>query len=175
MVVLSGYSLLLVGGLGLVENDYKRIVAYSTGSQLGYMLVGVSVGEVDLGYFHLLVHALFKSTLFLSSGLVLYACSDEQDLRRLGGLVGLVPLGYVASLVGTGSLLGLPYLGGYYSKEALVMGSLLVDYDGWWFLLVGVMVTSWYSVRVFVRVYGGVYKGDRRAFSNLETVNLSIY
>lgn len=114
-----------------METDYKRVVAYSTGSQLGYMLLGVGVGEVDLSYFHLLVHALFKSTLFLSSGLVLFSCSDEQDIRRLGGLARVVPLAYVASLVGTGSLLGLPYLGGYYSKEELLLGSLAVDYDGW--------------------------------------------
>lgn len=121
MVLLSGYSLLLIGCMGLVEYDYKRIIAYSTGSQLGYMLVGVGIFESGLGYFHLLVHGLFKSTLFLSSGLVLYMCSDEQDIRKLGGLRKLIPMGYVGSLVGTGSLLGLPSLSGYYSKEYLIM------------------------------------------------------
>lgn len=175
IVLLSGYSLLAIGSLGLVEYDYKKIIAYSTGSQLGYMLVGVGLFEFDVGYFHLLVHAVFKSTLFLSSGLVLYVCSDEQDIRRLGGLVSVIPLGYIASLVGSVSLLGLPYLSGYYSKEGLLLRSLLVDYDGWWLLMIGVVVTAYYGVRVFYQVYLVTYRGDRLVLGGLSGDNQSMY
>ena len=175
LILIGSYSLLVLGSFGLIEYDYKRTIAYSTGSQLAYMFVGVGLGLYTLSFFHLLVHAVFKSTLFLSSGLVLYVCSDEQDIRSLGGLKSLVPLGYMASVVGTLSILGFPFMGAYYSKEWLVLGSWLVDYDGWFLLVFGVLFTSYYSYRVFDRVYGGLTKLGKNVINEYSLESIPIY
>lgn len=175
LVLLASYSLLVLGSFGLIEYDYKRTIAYSTGSQLGYMFVGVGLGLYTLSFFHLLVHAIFKSTLFLSSGLVLYVCSDEQDIRRLGGLKVVIPLGYMSTMIGTLSILGFPYLGAYYSKELLILGAWLLDYDGWFLLVFGILFTSYYSYRVFDKVYNGVTKANKSIFNVFDNSSISMY
>lgn len=175
LILLGSYSLLILGSFGLIEYDYKKTIAYSTGSQLAYMLVGVGLGLYTLSFFHLLVHAIFKSTLFLSSGLVLYLCSDEQDIRKLGGLNSIIPLGYIASLVGTLSILGFPFMGAYYSKEWLILGGWLIDWDGWFLLVMGILFTSYYSYRVFNKVYSGIIKLNKSSLTTYSSDSIPMY
>src|SRR5262249_40114590 len=106
--------------VGLVQNDIKRIVAYSTCSQLGYMFVAMGVGAYSVGMFHLFTHAFFKALLFLGSGSVIIAMHHEQDIRRMGGLRHKLPFTYMTMVIGTLSLTGVPFTAGYYSKDAII-------------------------------------------------------
>src|SRR5690606_28771421 len=100
--------------VGLVQNDIKRVVAYSTCSQLGYMFVALGVGAYSVGIFHLFTHAFFKALLFLGAGSVIHAVSDEQDMRRMGGLRKHIPITYWTMLIGTLALTGFPLTAGYF-------------------------------------------------------------
>ncbi len=106
--------------VGLVQNDIKRVIAYSTCSQLGYMFVALGVGAYGIGIFHLFTHAFFKALLFLGAGSVIHAMSDEQDLRRMGGLWRKIPTTWAMMLIGTLALTGVPFTAGYYSKDAII-------------------------------------------------------
>lgn len=106
--------------MGLLQTDIKSIIAYSTASQLGYMCCCCGFFGYSIAFFHLFNHAFLKSLLFLSAGLVIHAFSDEQDIRRMGGLFFLLPVVYVFFIVGSFSLMGLPFLSGYYSKDLLL-------------------------------------------------------
>ncbi len=106
--------------VGCAQNDLKKVVAYSTCSQLGYMVMVCGLSGYSVSLFHLTNHAFFKALLFLSAGSVIHAISDEQDLRKMGGLVGLLPYSYAAILVGSLSLMGFPFLAGFYSKDLIL-------------------------------------------------------
>ena len=103
-----------------MQNDIKRVIAYSTCSQLGYMFVGIGVGGYSLGIFHLFTHAFFKALLFLGSGSVIHAMHHEQDMRKMGGLRDKLPVTYVCMLIGTLALTGFPLTAGYFSKDAII-------------------------------------------------------
>src|SRR6202041_725184 len=106
--------------VGLVQNDIKRVVAYSTCSQLGYMFVAMGAGAYSVGIFHLFTHAFFKALLFLGSGSVIYAMHHEQDIRNMGGLWRKIPFTYLMMLIGTLALTGFPFTAGYFSKDAII-------------------------------------------------------
>ena len=106
--------------VGLVQNDIKRIVAYSTCSQLGYMFVAMGVGAYSVGMFHLFTHAFFKALLFLGSGSVIMAMHHEQDIRKMGGLRHKIPFTYWTMVIGTLALTGFPFTAGYFSKDAII-------------------------------------------------------
>ncbi|MDH3582325.1 MAG: NADH-quinone oxidoreductase subunit L, partial [Hyphomicrobiales bacterium] len=106
--------------IGLVQNDIKRVVAYSTCSQLGYMFVALGVGAYGVGIFHLFTHAFFKALLFLGSGSVIHAMDDEQDMRNMGGLCKIIPWTWITMIIGTLALTGFPFTAGYYSKDAII-------------------------------------------------------
>ena len=106
--------------IALVQNDIKRIIAYSTCSQLGYMFFAVGVGAYHVAIFHLFTHAFFKALLFLGSGSVIHSLNDEQDIRKMGGLWKKMPFTWIAMLIGTLALTGFPFLSGYYSKDAII-------------------------------------------------------
>src|SRR5207253_509479 len=106
--------------VGLVQNDIKRIVAYSTCSQLGYMFVAMGAGAYSVGMFHLFTHAFFKALLFLGSGSVIYAMHHEQDIRNMGGLKDRIPFTYIVMVIGTLTLTGFPLTAGYFSKDAII-------------------------------------------------------
>ena len=106
--------------VGLVQNDIKRVIAYSTCSQLGYMFVALGVGAYGVGIFHLFTHAFFKALLFLGSGSVIHAMSGEQDMRKMGGLAPHIRITWVMMLIGTLSLTGFPFTAGYFSKDAII-------------------------------------------------------
>jgi NADH-ubiquinone oxidoreductase chain 5 len=140
------------GTVGLVQNDIKRVIAYSTCSQLGYMVFACGLSQYSLGIFHLANHAFFKALLFLSAGSVIHALSDEQDMRRMGGTVQSLPFTYAMMLIGSMSLVGFPFLTGFYSKDSILeVGyatyTLSGDF-GYWFTAISVLCTSYYSFRL---------------------------
>ena len=113
---LGGMTCFFAATTGLVQNDIKRVIAYSTCSQLGYMVFACGLSQYSLGVFHLMNHAFFKALLFLSAGSVIHALSDEQDMRKMGGVVQLLPFTYSMMMVGSLSLAGFPFLTGFILK-----------------------------------------------------------
>src|SRR3989338_4400258 len=105
---------------GLFQNDLKKVIAYSTCSQLGYMVFACGLSNYQVGFFHLINHAYFKALLFLSAGSVIHAVSDEQDMRKMGGLVNLLPFTYCMMFIGSLALMGFPFLTGFYSKDIIL-------------------------------------------------------
>jgi NADH-ubiquinone oxidoreductase chain 5 len=110
--------------VGLVQNDLKRVIAFSTCSQLGYMIFSCGLSNYSIAFFHLYNHALFKALLFLSAGCIIHGISDEQDMRKMGGLIKLFPTSYSMILVGSLALIGFPFLTGFYSKDAILEASI---------------------------------------------------
>ena len=106
--------------IGLVQNDLKKIIAYSTCSQLGYMIFAIGVGSYNISLFHLFNHAFFKALLFLSAGSIIHSISEEQDIRKMGTILVQLPVTYVSTLIGSLALMGLPFLTGFYSKDAII-------------------------------------------------------
>lgn len=106
--------------VGLVQNDFKRVIAYSTCSQLGYMVFAAGLSNYSVALFHLANHAVFKALLFLSAGCIIHGLLDEQDLRKMGGLLKLFPLTYTGILIGSLALMGFPFLTGFYSKDVIL-------------------------------------------------------
>jgi NADH-quinone oxidoreductase subunit L len=156
---LGAATLVFAGLVALVQTDIKRVIAYSTMSQIGYMFVAVGIGAYASGMFHLLTHAFFKALLFLAAGLVIHALIDEQDIRKMGGLGKLMPKTYVAFLVGGLALVGIPPFSGFFSKDPIIASELA---RGGWFGytlyaldLFGTLLTGLYTFRLIFRVFGG--------------------
>src|SRR5262245_11822128 len=118
--VVGTATALMAGTIGLVQNDIKRVLAYSTVSQLGYMFLAMGVGAYAAGIFHLYTHAFFKALLFLGSGAVIHALAGEQDLRRMGGLKNQLPITYWTFVVGALAIAGVPGLAGFFSKDEIL-------------------------------------------------------
>jgi len=125
VIFIGATTALFAATIGLVQNDIKRIVAYSTCSQLGYMFVAMGAGAYSVGMFHLFTHAFFKALLFLGSGSVIVAMHHEQDIRNMGGLKDRIPFTYVVMLIGTLALTGFPLTAGYFSKDAIIESALV--------------------------------------------------
>jgi NADH-ubiquinone oxidoreductase chain 5 len=136
---------------GLFQNDLKRVIAYSTCSQLGMLMVACGLSQYNAALFHLVNHAFFKALLFLSAGAVIHALNDEQDLRKYGGLVTLLPFCYILMLIGSFSLMALPFLTGYYSKEVIILSSYaaysISGHLAYWISTVAAAFTALYSIR----------------------------
>ncbi|MCP4619135.1 MAG: NADH-quinone oxidoreductase subunit L [Bradyrhizobium sp.] len=145
--------------IGLVQNDIKRIVAYSTCSQLGYMFVAMGAGAYSVGMFHLFTHAFFKALLFLGSGSVIYAMHHEQDIRNMGGLKDRIPYTYFVMLVGTLALTGFPLTAGYFSKDAIIESAYVSHnpfaFYGFLMTIVAAALTSFYSWRLIFKTFHG--------------------
>jgi NADH-quinone oxidoreductase subunit L len=156
--VLGVVTLLVAGLVALVQTDIKRVIAYSTMSQIGYMFLGVGVGAYSNGMFHLLTHAFFKALLFLAAGLVIHALVGEQDMRRMGGLRGLMPLTYWLFLAGALALVGVPPFAGFFSKDSILAAALAHGTFGailWFAGIVGTFLTGLYTFRMFFLVFWG--------------------
>jgi NADH-quinone oxidoreductase subunit L len=150
--------------VGLVQNDIKRVVAYSTCSQLGYMFVALGVGAFPVGIFHLFTHAFFKALLFLGSGSVIHAVSGEQDMRKMGGLRTRIPLTYWMMVIGTLALTGFPLTAGYFSKDAIIEAAFggenaLAGY-AFWLTVAAALLTSFYSWRLIFLTFHGTARAD---------------
>src|ERR1700728_4479507 len=145
--------------IGLVQNDIKRIVAYSTCSQLGYMFVAMGAGAYSVGMFHLFTHAFFKALLFLGSGSVIYAMHHEQDIRNMGGLKDRIPFTYIVMVIGTLALTGFPLTAGYFSKDAIIESAYVAHNPfalyGFAMTVVGAGLTSFYSLRLIFKTFHG--------------------
>ncbi|GAA4864323.1 NADH-quinone oxidoreductase subunit L [Luteimonas vadosa] len=150
------------GLIGIVQNDIKRVVAYSTLSQLGYMTVALGVSAYSAAVFHLMTHAFFKALLFLAAGSVIIGMHHEQDMRRMGGLRKYMPITFWTSLVGTLALVGTPFFSGFYSKDTIIEaahhaaeGGGWVGQYGYWAVLLGAFVTAFYSFRLLYMTFFG--------------------
>jgi NADH-quinone oxidoreductase subunit L len=150
---------LFAATIGLVQNDIKRIVAYSTCSQLGYMFVAMGMGAYSIGMFHLFTHAFFKALLFLGSGSVIVAVHHEQDIRNMGGLKDRIPVTYMAMLVGTLALTGFPLTAGYFSKDAIIeaayVGHNPMALYAFVCVVFAALLTSFYSWRLVFKTFHG--------------------
>jgi NADH-quinone oxidoreductase subunit L len=171
VLVVGATTAFFTGLLGLVQNDIKRVVAYSTLSQLGYMTVALGASAYAAGIFHLMTHAFFKALLFLAAGSVIIALHHEQDMRRMGGLKKYLPITYWTSLIGTLALVGFPGFSGFFSKDALIEAVALSTTPGstyaYWAVLLGVFVTALYSFRLLFLVFHGTERVDPHAKEHL--------
>lgn len=159
ILVIGAITALFMGFLGIIQNDIKRVIAYSTLSQLGYMTVALGVSAYSAAIFHLFTHAFFKALLFLAAGSVILALHHQQDIRQMGGLKKYLPITYWTSLVGTLALIGFPGLAGFFSKDAIIMAvhesTLPGSSFALWAVMIGVFVTSLYSFRLLFLVFHG--------------------
>lgn len=171
VLVIGAITAFFMGLLGLVQNDIKRVVAYSTLSQLGYMTVALGVSAYAASIFHLMTHAFFKALLFLAAGSVIIALHHEQDMRKMGGLRKYLPWTYATSVIGTLALIGFPGFSGFFSKDALIEAVHLSSLPGatfaFWCVLLGVFVTSLYSFRLLFMVFHGAERMDDHAKEHL--------
>jgi len=158
--VIGGLTAIAGALLGCAQWDIKRILAYSTMSQIGYMIMGVGVGAYSAGVFHFFTHAFFKAQLFLGAGIVIHALANEQDVRRMGGLWKRMPFAFVAMFVGVLAICGVPGFSGFFSKDAVVYGVLATNHP--WLYAVGVItagITAYYMFRLLFVTFFGAYRG----------------
>ncbi|HEX2139773.1 MAG TPA: NADH-quinone oxidoreductase subunit L, partial [Woeseiaceae bacterium] len=175
VLVIGALTAFFMGLLGIVQNDIKRVVAYSTLSQLGYMTVALGVSAYGAAIFHLMTHAFFKALLFLAAGSVIIAMHHEQDIRKMGGLKKYMPVTYWTALIGTLALVGFPGSAGFFSKDALIEavreshwhGQGLIYWIAYLSVSLGVFVTALYSFRMFFLVFHGEERTDRQTRSHL--------
>ena len=165
VLVIGSVTALFMGFLGIIQNDIKRVVAYSTLSQLGYMTVALGVSAYPIAVFHLMTHAFFKALLFLGAGSVIIGCHHNQDIRYMGGLRKYMPITWITSLLGSLALIGFPFFSGFYSKDSIieaVQASHLWGSGFAYFAVVtGVFVTAFYSFRMYFLVFHGKERYDQ--------------
>jgi NADH-quinone oxidoreductase subunit L len=171
IIIISGAATTLICSLiGVDSTDLKKIIASSTASQLGYMFYTCGLAEFSSAICHLFFHAFFKALLFLSAGAIIHTLSDEQDIRKMGGLLLKLPLIFIAMMMGSFALVGLPFLGGFYSKDPLMEYSdLLLFVEELMTLFcctLGALNTTFYSIRLLYMVFLGDFKGHKIVFSN---------
>ena len=157
--ILGAVTLLVAGAVALVQWDIKRVIAYSTMSQIGYMFMAAGIGAYGYAIFHLMTHAFFKALLFLAAGVVIHHLADEQDIRRMGGLKDALPRTHIAFLVGTLALVGIPPFAGFWSKDGIISSALATGGALGWTLyvasLAGVLLTGAYAFRLYFAVFRG--------------------
>ncbi len=165
VAIIGMITAIFAASVALVQNDIKKIVAYSTCSQLGYMFFAAGVGAYHVAIFHLFTHAFFKALLFLGSGSVIHAFKDEQDIRNMGGVRKKLPFTYILMLIGTLALTGFPFLSGFYSKDAIIEFAYLSNsYLGNYVVIVGIFtafLTAIYSWRLFFKTFHGLYNNKK--------------
>lgn len=173
VLAIGATTALATGLVAIVQQDIKRIVAWSTLSQLGYMMAGIGVSAYSVAIYHLFTHAFFKALLFLAAGAVIVALHHEQDIRRMGGLYRRMPITYATALIGGLALAGIPGTAGFFSKDALITavtlsGDPASTYAGWC-LLAGVAVTAFYSARLLLVVFHGQSRVQERVSPEVES------
>ena len=178
VMVIGAITAISMGLLGIVQNDIKRVVAYSTLSQLGYMTVALGVSAYSVAIFHLMTHAFFKALLFLAAGSVIVALHHEQDIRNMGALRKKMPITYITALIGTLALIGFPGFAGFYSKDMIIEAvhfSNLPFADWVYYAVVfGVFITAFYSLRMFFIVFHGESRLDQHEEEHVHETALSI-
>jgi len=171
IIIIGSLTAFLMGLVGIVQNDIKRVVAYSTLSQLGYMTVALGASAYSAAVFHLMTHAFFKALLFLAAGSVIIAMHHEQDIRKMGGLKKYLPITYWTSLIGSLALIGFPGFSGFFSKDAIIEAVHHSTIPGHEFaymaVLSGVFITAFYSFRMFFLVFHGEERMDKHTKEHL--------
>ena len=157
--ILGAITLLVAGAIALVQWDIKRVIAYSTMSQIGYMFLAAGIGAYGYAIFHLAMHAFFKALLFMTAGLVIHHLGGEQDMRKMGGLRKIMPRTHIAFLVGALSLMGIPIFSGFWSKDGIVSAAFASDDTLGWVLyvagLLGALLTGLYTTRLYFAIFRG--------------------
>lgn len=175
---LGGMTALVSGLIGLFQNDLKRIIAYSTCSQLGMMFVSIGLSQYAMALFHLINHAFFKALLFLSAGVIIHSLRDEQDIRRMGGLRPWMPLAYSFVLIGSMSLMAMPFLTGYYSKDIILEMTLAksnaLEFMLYLIVLAAAVVTSSYSFKLIYYVFIAKPSGNQYMYERVHDVPMSM-
>ena len=161
---------LFAATIGCVQNDIKRIIAYSTCSQLGYMFIAAGAGAYQVSMFHLFTHAFFKALLFLAAGSVIHAMSDEQDIRRMGGIWRKIPVTYAVIWIGSLALAGIPIFAGYYSKDAILEAAYAHGGIGMYGYICGTIaafLTAFYSWRLIILTFHGIPRADHHVMEHV--------
>jgi NADH-quinone oxidoreductase subunit L len=165
ILVIGAITALFMGFLGIIQNDIKRVVAYSTLSQLGYMTVALGASAYSVAVFHLMTHAFFKALLFLAAGSVIIGMHHNQDIRWMGGVRKYMPITWITSLLGSLALIGTPLFSGFYSKDSIIEAVHESHLPGagfaYWAVLIGVFVTAFYSFRMYFLVFHGKERFDQ--------------
>ncbi|MCZ2439712.1 MAG: NADH-quinone oxidoreductase subunit L, partial [Burkholderiales bacterium] len=168
VLVVGAITALFMGLLGVIQNDIKRVIAYSTLSQLGYMTVALGVSAYSVAVFHLMTHAFFKALLFLGAGSVIIGMHHDQDIRNMGGLRKYMPITWITSLLGSLALIGTPFFSGFYSKDSIILAAQASDLPGAGFatfaVVAGVFVTAFYSFRMYFLVFHGEERFRHKPF-----------
>lgn len=182
IILIGSFTAFFMGLLGIIQNDIKRVVAYSTLSQLGYMTVALGASAYSAAIFHLMTHAFFKALLFLAAGSVIIAMHHEQDIRKMGGVRKYMPITYWTSLIGTLALIGFPGSSGFFSKDLLIeavkdshwQGQGIVYWIAYLSVLLGVFITALYSFRMFFLVFHGEERMTKKVKSHLHESPVSV-
>ena len=179
IVVIGSLTAFFAATTGLFQNDLKKIIAYSTCSQLGYMVFACGLSSYETALFHLSNHAFFKALLFLSAGSVIHAINDEQDIRKMGGLKNLLPFSYAAILIGSLALTGFPFLAGFFSKESILeLAYSKYNIMGWFAYVLGTLAaffTAFYSIRLLFLVFLSNPNGNRTTIINAHEGSIEIF
>ena len=178
ITIIGSLTSFFAASTGLLQNDIKRIIAMSTISQLGYMVMAIGLSQYNVALFHLMNHAFFKALLFLSAGSIIHSMSDNQDLRRYGGLINFLPFTYTAILIGSLSLMALPWLTGFYSKD-LILELAFAQYEfkgylAWILGTITAMFTAFYSFRLISFTFLGYPNSARKIYNNVHEADIYV-
>ena len=178
VVILGALTSFVASTTGLVQNDLKRVIAYSTCSQLGYMVFACGLSNYSVGIFHLSNHAFFKALLFLSAGSIIHGVNDEQDMRKLGGLKNLLPFTYSMMMIGSLALIGFPFLTGFYSKDLILEAAYgkytLSGYFSYFLGTLGAFLTAFYSTRLLYLAFLAKPTGHKSVITFAGDSNIQI-
>lgn len=171
ITIVGAFTAFFAATVGLVQNDIKRVIAYSTCSQLGYMIFACGVSAYGAAIFHLMTHAFFKALLFLGAGSVIHAMSDEQDMRKMGGLWKKIPVTYAYMTIGSLALAGLPWFAGFYSKD-IILEAAFADHSlqgniAFWLGIVAAVLTAFYSWRLLWMTFHGKPRASKEVMSHV--------
>ena len=175
ITIIGALTAFVAATIAVTQNDLKKIIAYSTCSQLGYMFFACGLSNYYSSIFHLFNHGFFKALLFLSAGSVIHAMSDEQDLRKLGGLLNIMPVTYICMLIGSLALTGFPFLSGFYSKDMIIETAYatynIKGYFAYWLGLITALLTSFYSLRLLYLAFWGSNNSSKKVLTNSHESN----
>ena len=178
VVVVGAATAFFAATIGLCQNDIKRVIAYSTCSQLGYMFFACGVSAYSAGIFHLMTHAFFKALLFLGAGSVIHAMSSEQDMRKMGGIYKLIPVTYGLMWVGSLALAGIPVFAGFYSKDVIIESAFaahtLAGDFAFWAGIAAALMTAFYSWRLLIMTFHGAPRADERSMAHVHESPMSM-
>ncbi|MEC7491226.1 MAG: NADH-quinone oxidoreductase subunit L [Pseudomonadota bacterium] len=178
VTIVGATTALFAATVGLCQNDIKRVIAYSTCSQLGYMFFACGVSAYSAGIFHLMTHAFFKALLFLGAGSVIHAMSSEQDMRKMGGLWKMIPVTYGLMWIGSLALAGVPFFAGFYSKDIILEAAYgahsSVGYYAFWLGIVAAVLTAFYSWRLIIMTFHGESRADETTLAHVHESPLTM-